>query len=264
MSNRQTKNRSETENRDHDYYLRSSRIMNDLETTTNRRELTISRDCYTVDKSLGKEYFGEKNVVPTPPKKKENLKNYISKAPVFCTTNVLDRDARKHFTKSLQQKIDYLHAKQVEISKEINELKDQHKRKEEKKLETPNDWTYKNHLVRVTHFDERTTWNGQKTNTPRVVTVVWKHQRQTGSTRYAAVVWTQGPGNDKFDKETQKRFAMKRYTSNPVLVVFKPSPKTLREVSNCLRVAIYEMGVCSTSKTHLKWKHDNLVRKTKK
>lgn len=211
-------------------------------------------------------FLGEKTVTKTS----KNLKNpKFPKVPVFSTEKMSKKDARDAFSKSIKQRLVDLKMEQTLIKNEIKELETRQNRKDlkknqqnqkNKKVDLEN-WTFKSHKVRTVHFDERTYSDGTKCKTPRVVTIVWTHNRATGFTRYGAVQWTQGPGRDVFDKCTQRKFATTRYLHNPVMVKFDPIPKTVYEVQNCLRWGLYDLGVSSTSKTYIKWKRTNSYKK---
>ena len=117
----------------------------------------------------------------------------------------------------------------------------------------PEDWEYKPNKLRTTYFDERVFVDGRVPKIPRVVTVVWAHNRKTGVTRYGAVQWTQGYAGEIHDKYQQRLIATKRYNSIPVVVTMTPVPKSIYEVQCCLRWMIHEVGVDCQSHIYKKW-----------
>lgn len=186
------------------------------------------------------------------------------KIPVFCTTSFSKKDVRDPYIKTIKTQLSDLEEKKSQITNEIARLKVLEKHQQVNRWVRPKNWKYNSRKIRTTHFDERTFSDGRPTNTPRVVSVIWSHDIKTGYTRYGAVQWTQGPDKQMFDKSIQRKYASLRYESNPVLIQFNPVPKNSREMRNCLRWSIHKLGVCSTSKTHYKWKRKYLIKNSRK
>lgn len=186
---------------------------------------------------------------------------------------------------SLDVQLNSLHAQKQRLEKQIRNvinMKQSRIQHRETKPSRPDNWKYKNDVVRTTHFDERVLANGNTPDVPRMVTIVWSHNRDTGMTRYGAVVWSSNPGSlsslfifvssvlanprhrrsapgisatseNECDKKTQRKYALERYNDCPVLVRLDPVPKTNYDVQTALRMAVHDMGVSSASKTYQRW-----------
>jgi hypothetical protein len=194
--------------------------------------------------------------------------------PVFKFSNFnVEDDPRKLFktTMSLDYQISLLESKKTDIEKQIKslmKLKQTRNVRRETRVSRPDDWKYKNNVVRTVHFDERVLANGNVPDVPRVVTIVWTHNRSNGVTRYGAVVWSSNrnmnsSSEHEFDKHLQRQYAYQRYSSSPILVKLDPVPKTNYDVQTCLRKAVHDIGVSSKSKTYQKWMKKYMERSKK-
>lgn len=202
----------------------------------------------TKKKESRKRYLGEKKVVTIPNKSDIPSFKVKGKSWDYTTKNVRENymDVR-----TIDEQIAFLEEEKKGIETEIQQLKVLKNKKVDD--ERPNDWRYKSKTLRTTYFDERQFVDGRTPNTQRVVTVVWTHSRSTGVTRIGAVVWTKGHSSDQYDKYTQRQYATARYSSTPMIIKLDPVPQTVREVENCLRWVVHELGVHSKSKKYVKW-----------
>jgi hypothetical protein len=176
--------------------------------------------------------------------------------PVYSTKNVSDPRELYVDTRTDGELLAELEAEQKAVYQEFQVQIDALKRRIEqnKRVSTrPDDWKYKSKTLRTTYFDERKFVDGRVPNVPRVVTVVFTHDRDNGVTRFGAVQWTPGHPGDEFNRYEQRMIATKRYSSSPIIVRLEPIPKTVYEVQCCLRWMIHELGVQSYSKAFERW-----------
>lgn len=172
------------------------------------------------------------------------------------------KDAREPFLHkkkkpTTEEEMQKLKAELKVIQGKIEALKLKSKAQSQKKKNTclrPLNWTYDSNYIRHRCFDERVKRNGQPAANPRVVVIVYTHNRDNGVTNYAATIWTQGHRSDMFNKAEQIKIATDRLTQAPITLRMHPVPKSNAEVENCLRWAVHEYGVTSDSHKFMAFK----------
>lgn len=108
---------------------------------------------------------------------------------------------------------------------------------------------HESELVRVVRFDERTR-RGEPVALPRVVTVMFTHNRDTGVTKYGAVVWSQVHKGDEYNKKQELSYARARFEQAPVFVKLDPVPLSNAQLLLNLRSCVYRLGVSSNSRKY--------------
>lgn len=121
---------------------------------------------------------------------------------------------------------------------------------EDKKKTRPEDWKYNNSIIRYSHFDERVLKDGRPTAVPRVITVAWVNNKETGITKYGACIWTKLNRSDDYIRKECNKYALNRLNDDPILISFNEMPKTNKEIAYALRWLVHRFGVDKTGRKY--------------
>ena len=84
-------------------------------------------------------------------------------------------------------------------------------------------------------------FNELNKNQPRMITIAYKHNRDSGDTEYGATIFQQCKPTDRYTKKGHRHTAEERLNKHPVKLVIKA--ETINDLKREMRKAVYRNGV---------------------